>query len=287
MRAAAPCDDTNSTPLDLPDPVRTGALIPRLDIQAQDIPWLNISIHKYISGTQGWDLPADVPLGPTGLPEESAKANTDQSSPKTGKINEANNSAGNSNLKGASTPRTTKSAGGNHRSVIFRCDKQPTIIVQWYSDATTQSATTSMIALDLSGATTQLANKNASSIRKSIKFRLNIQSYSESQSLKSGRYLRSGRHLNLSANSDLTLLHYPRSQSLNELALKSASKQTDLARRSRFEAVSSKDDVSFISRQQAVISNYDVSNISRQPDGSAIVTSAYLLKMQKIEKRGC
>ncbi|KZV33481.1 hypothetical protein F511_34576 [Dorcoceras hygrometricum] len=52
-------------------------------------------------------------------------------------------------------------------------------------------------------------------------------------------------------------------------------------------AVISKDDVSFISRQQAVISNYDVSNISRQPDGSAIVTSAYLLKMQKTEKRGC
>ncbi|KZV48621.1 hypothetical protein F511_09932 [Dorcoceras hygrometricum] len=36
----------------------------------------------------------------------------------------------------------------------------------------------------------------------------------------------------------------------------------------------------------AVFSNYDVSNISRQQDGSAIVTSSYLLKMQKTKKRG-
>ncbi|KZV40712.1 hypothetical protein F511_32550 [Dorcoceras hygrometricum] len=67
-----------------------------------------------------------------------------------------------------------QSAGGNHRSVIFRCDNQPTIIVQWSSGATTQPATTSMIVLDLSGATTQSTDHNASSTRASIKFRLNI-----------------------------------------------------------------------------------------------------------------
>ncbi|KZV17680.1 hypothetical protein F511_18138 [Dorcoceras hygrometricum] len=33
----------------------------------------------------------------------------------------------------------SQSAGGNHRSVIFRCDNQPTITVQWYSGATAAS----------------------------------------------------------------------------------------------------------------------------------------------------
>ncbi|KZV52487.1 cyclin family protein [Dorcoceras hygrometricum] len=68
----------------------------------------------------------------------------------------------------------SQSAGGNHRFVIFRCDNQPTITAQWYSGTIAQSATTSMIALDLFGVTTQSADHNASSIRASIKFRLNI-----------------------------------------------------------------------------------------------------------------
>ncbi|KZV48811.1 dentin sialophosphoprotein-like [Dorcoceras hygrometricum] len=68
----------------------------------------------------------------------------------------------------------SQSADGNHRSVIFRCDNQPTITAQWYSGATAQLATTSMIALDLPGATTQPADHNASSLRASIKFMLNM-----------------------------------------------------------------------------------------------------------------
>ncbi|KZV54889.1 hypothetical protein F511_31627 [Dorcoceras hygrometricum] len=66
----------------------------------------------------------------------------------------------------------SQSAGGNHRSVIFRNDTQSTITAQWSSGATTQLATTSMIALDLSSATTQPADHNSSSTRTSI--RLNI-----------------------------------------------------------------------------------------------------------------
>ncbi|KZV34122.1 hypothetical protein F511_12817 [Dorcoceras hygrometricum] len=48
----------------------------------------------------------------------------------------------------------------HHSSLVFRRDTQP--------------ATTSMIELNLSGATTQPVDHNASSIRESIKFRLNI-----------------------------------------------------------------------------------------------------------------
>ncbi|KZV17535.1 protein EMBRYONIC FLOWER 1 [Dorcoceras hygrometricum] len=86
-------------------------------------------------------------------------------------------------------------AGGNHRSVIFRSDTQSTITAQWSSRATTQPTTTSMIALDLSGTTTQPADHNASSTQASIKFRLNI---------------------SVRANSDLTLPRYPRTQSTND-----------------------------------------------------------------------
>ncbi|KZV49955.1 poly(A)-specific ribonuclease PARN [Dorcoceras hygrometricum] len=68
----------------------------------------------------------------------------------------------------------SQSAGGNHRSMIFRCDNLPTITVQLSSGATTQPATTSMIAFPLSGVTTQPVNHAASSTRASIKFSLNI-----------------------------------------------------------------------------------------------------------------
>ncbi|KZV36968.1 hypothetical protein F511_27705 [Dorcoceras hygrometricum] len=54
------------------------------------------------------------------------------------------------------------------------CDNQSNITVQWSSGATTQPATTSMMALDLSDATTQSADHNASSTRASIKFKLDI-----------------------------------------------------------------------------------------------------------------
>ncbi|KZV45388.1 hypothetical protein F511_05552 [Dorcoceras hygrometricum] len=134
------------------------------------------SIHSItISGTQNGDLPADVPLCPAGLPEEPAKANTDQSSPKTGKkgrgqtsvtihktcnisshdmhegikeqsVIKANDTAG--NQRSLNTTHS-QSSGGNHRSVIFRCNNQSTIIVQWSSGTTTHPTTTSMIALDL------------------------------------------------------------------------------------------------------------------------------------------
>ncbi|KZV33597.1 hypothetical protein F511_30840 [Dorcoceras hygrometricum] len=181
-----------------------------------------------------------------------------------------------------------QSAGGSHRSVIFWNDTHSTIKAQWYSGTKTQSATTSMIALDLSGATTQPADHNASSTRASIKFRLNIlkprslkQLPQLNGALSSSSKLRSVRnHLpkavqgrknhwttiakifelcnyfalpqlidsslqtdlgttsNLSANSDLTLLCYPRAPSPNNVALKSRSKQPisrqRLARSSRF-----------------------------------------------------
>ncbi|KZV30948.1 hypothetical protein F511_20494 [Dorcoceras hygrometricum] len=48
---------------------------------------------------------------------------------------------------------TSKSAGGNHRSVVFRV-RQP-ITARWSSDTTNQSVTTPMIALDFSGTTNQ------------------------------------------------------------------------------------------------------------------------------------
>ncbi|KZV27294.1 hypothetical protein F511_23203 [Dorcoceras hygrometricum] len=76
----------------------------------------------------------------------------------------------------------SQSAGGNHQSVIFRCDNQPIIKAQWYSGATAQPASTSMIALDLSGVTTQQADHNAISILASIKFRLNMHAYYENKS---------------------------------------------------------------------------------------------------------
>ncbi|KZV26313.1 hypothetical protein F511_21267 [Dorcoceras hygrometricum] len=53
---------------------------------------------------------------------------------------------------------TSKSASGNHQSVIFRVH-QP-ITARWYSDTTNQSVTTPMIALDYSGTTPQLASHN-------------------------------------------------------------------------------------------------------------------------------
>ncbi|KZV42375.1 hypothetical protein F511_40604 [Dorcoceras hygrometricum] len=52
----------------------------------------------------------------------------------------------------------SKSAGGNHRSVIFRTH-QP-ITARWSSDTTSQSVTTPMIALDFSGTTAQSASHN-------------------------------------------------------------------------------------------------------------------------------
>ncbi|KZV25265.1 hypothetical protein F511_39055 [Dorcoceras hygrometricum] len=81
----------------------------------------------------------------------------------------------------------SQSASGNHRSMIFRCDNQPTITTQWYSSTTAQQATTSMIALDLSSTTTQQADHNSSSIRTSIKFRLNIALSSSKSKLRSVR----------------------------------------------------------------------------------------------------
>ncbi|KZV36041.1 TMV resistance protein N-like [Dorcoceras hygrometricum] len=45
----------------------------------------DVIIAVYRTGTQNGDLPADAPLDPPGLPADPAKANTDQSSPKTGK----------------------------------------------------------------------------------------------------------------------------------------------------------------------------------------------------------
>ncbi|KZV41851.1 hypothetical protein F511_29051 [Dorcoceras hygrometricum] len=47
---------------------------------------------------------------------------------------------------------------GNHRSVIFRA--RQLITARWYSDTTNQSVTTPMIALDISGTTTQSASHN-------------------------------------------------------------------------------------------------------------------------------
>ncbi|KZV29934.1 hypothetical protein F511_22825 [Dorcoceras hygrometricum] len=47
---------------------------------------------------------------------------------------------------------------GNHRSVIFRA--RQIITARWYSDTTSQSITTPMIALDFSGTTTQSASHN-------------------------------------------------------------------------------------------------------------------------------
>ncbi|KZV25661.1 hypothetical protein F511_17804 [Dorcoceras hygrometricum] len=47
---------------------------------------------------------------------------------------------------------------GNHRSVIFRA--RQLITAWWYSDPTSQSVTTPMIALDFSGTTTQSASHN-------------------------------------------------------------------------------------------------------------------------------
>ncbi|KZV18332.1 hypothetical protein F511_19220 [Dorcoceras hygrometricum] len=86
----------------------------------------------------------------------------------------ANNSARN---QWSLNTKHSQSASGNHRSMIFWCDNQPTITIQWSSGAMTQPSTTSTIALDLSGATTQPADHNASSIRAPIKFRLNISWY--------------------------------------------------------------------------------------------------------------
>ncbi|KZV29933.1 hypothetical protein F511_22824 [Dorcoceras hygrometricum] len=47
---------------------------------------------------------------------------------------------------------------GNHRSVIFRA--RQLITARWYSDTTSQSVTTPMIALDFSGMTTKSASHN-------------------------------------------------------------------------------------------------------------------------------
>ncbi|KZV29449.1 hypothetical protein F511_29293 [Dorcoceras hygrometricum] len=58
--------------------------------------------------TQNEDQPADAPLGPIGLPEDPAKANTDQSSPKDGKQNEVK-------------PQCKESAD-HHREVVFSHD---------------------------------------------------------------------------------------------------------------------------------------------------------------------
>ncbi|KZV52765.1 hypothetical protein F511_42475 [Dorcoceras hygrometricum] len=63
----------------------------------------------------------------------------------------------NQNLSSLYTTHS-KSAGGNHRSVIFRV-RQP-ITARWSSDTTNQSVTTSMIALDFSGTTNQSASHN-------------------------------------------------------------------------------------------------------------------------------
>ncbi|KZV58179.1 hypothetical protein F511_35900 [Dorcoceras hygrometricum] len=51
-----------------------------------------------------------------------------------------------------------KSAGGNHRSMIFRVHDP--ITARWSSDTTNQSVTTPMIALDFSGTTNQSASHN-------------------------------------------------------------------------------------------------------------------------------
>ncbi|KZV23761.1 hypothetical protein F511_31168 [Dorcoceras hygrometricum] len=167
-------------------------------------------------GTQNGDLPADAPLCPVGLPIEPAMANTDQGSPKTGKKTRSNLSTKSTHKTAihkhaifqvmicmrvpkniGSRPTTqlenqrslntthSQSSGGNHRSVIFRSNTQSTFIAQWSSGTTTQPATTSMIALDLSCATTQSADHNASSTRASIKSRLHMPDLETQISLES------------------------------------------------------------------------------------------------------
>ncbi|KZV23497.1 hypothetical protein F511_41199 [Dorcoceras hygrometricum] len=79
------------------------------------------------------DRPAEAPLCPAWLPEEPSKANTDPAAQNREK------------KRGATT--------------------QPTIIGQWYSGTTTQPATRSKAALDLSGTTAQPTDHNEQRIQ--------------------------------------------------------------------------------------------------------------------------
>ncbi|KZV19323.1 beta-amyrin synthase-like [Dorcoceras hygrometricum] len=55
---------------------------PPNSISTQGIPWFIYSILNIYNWTRNGDLPANAPLDPTGLPEDPAKANTDQAAQK-------------------------------------------------------------------------------------------------------------------------------------------------------------------------------------------------------------
>ncbi|KZV16410.1 MADS-box transcription factor 6 [Dorcoceras hygrometricum] len=122
----------------------------------------------------------EAPLCLAWLPEELAKVNQDPSSPKTGKENEVKpqyeehcmrlsrkigHLGQQLSRKISIEPQTPRTANQPVEIIGPWSSCPSTITAQWSSGARTHPATTLMIALDLSGATTQLADHNASSTR--------------------------------------------------------------------------------------------------------------------------